>query len=195
MLQACMRPIRPTAFSVIGARALSTAAAQPGLRQFGGVSFQKAAQAPPPATKLDLIPKPTSNLLQKGLMFGVFAPTAGLELESVFDVIGSDVGPYFLAGLWLAWRACMKPQLTYFERIVHLEACAFILYGYFFIAFASNPFLYWIFYGMLFTGGAKTLMFCWLANPFFKIGDQPMRVAITLKRHAGGAKILKHLTQ
>ena len=137
----------------------------------------------PEASKGTIVSK--SSILAQGVTLPAMFAAGGpqMEMEGIFDLLASDMGPFMVVGIYLAFRGCFKPSLVWLDRITHIEAAAFLLYGFFFVAMSSTPFLYWIWFIMMFTGAAKTLVFVWMSNPWFKIADAPMRACITLKRH------------
>eukprot|EP00669_Euglena_mutabilis_P007797 TRINITY_DN3001_c0_g1_i1.p2 TRINITY_DN3001_c0_g1~~TRINITY_DN3001_c0_g1_i1.p2 ORF type:complete len:175 (-),score=16.77 TRINITY_DN3001_c0_g1_i1:97-567(-) len=153
---------------LLGRRQLSS-------KSFGGVHFKEVCQD----RALVAVPRqqPTSVFTKTSML----ALLPG-EFETVMDLLASELGPFFVAGLYLATKGCFQPEMSWVNRLVHIEASTFLLYGLFFVMFASKPFMYWVWFLMLFCNSLKTLLFIHLSNPWHNVLDKPMRIKFTLKR-------------
>jgi len=44
------------------------------------------------------------------------------EFETVMDLLASELGPFFVAGLYLATKGCFQPEMSWVNRLVHKQA-------------------------------------------------------------------------
>eukprot|EP00668_Euglena_longa_P041106 GGOE01054090.1.p1 GENE.GGOE01054090.1~~GGOE01054090.1.p1 ORF type:complete len:185 (-),score=20.44 GGOE01054090.1:111-626(-) len=153
-------------------RALSS-----GYKKIGGINFKEVQSNQVEQKPTSFMQKPWVQIASNS----VFVTWPG-QFETVFDLLTSQIGPYCLIGLYLGARGCFKPEMAWSDRLIHVEASTFLLYGVFFITFASTPLLYWAWFFMLFSNSLKTLMFVHLSNPWYMVLDTPMRVNFVLKR-------------
>uniref|UniRef100_UPI002FE4FB4F ND4L n=1 Tax=Euglena gracilis TaxID=3039 RepID=UPI002FE4FB4F len=168
-----LKAIQPMSLrSRVVSRALSS-----GYKQFGGLTFKEVQNNEVKQNPTTFMQRPLAQIASNGL----FVAWPG-QFETVFDLLTSQIGPYCVIGLYLGARGCFKPEMAWTDRLIHVEASTFLLYGVFFITFASTPLLYWAWFFMLFSNSLKTLMFVHLSNPWYLVLDQPMQVKFSLKR-------------